>query len=375
MIDLARLILALVCLAISLTAFIRAPNLPAWMLSLGATEYGHWFGLLALAVAIPLRLQPLSLVASGIAIVAAVLFLSTLARAIPFATGLPGQLQAAFGKIPSAGRPFSWQILFFGSRDNRVDPETQIYSQGEGYSLRLNFFRSARPGPAPCVIVLHTGGWNSGSPDEFHALNSHLANRGYAVAALQYRLAPEWTWPAQLEDVKAALEFLKQRSADLGIDPGKFVLLGRSAGGQIAEAAAYSLSAPEIRGCIAFYTPADLHFAYRFGREDDVLKSLQLVRDFLGGTPAERPANYDSASAIQFVNPRTPPTLLIHGTPDPLVWHVQSRRLNHRLAEAGVPHLLIEPPWATHAFDFHFNGPGGQLSTYAVEYFLSAVTK
>ena len=300
---LARLILALVCLAVSLTAFIRAPNLPAWMLLLGVTEFGHWFALVALAVAIPFQFHPLGLAASGVAIVVAGLFLSTLAQALPFGARLPAQLQAAFGPVPPAGRPFFWRSLIFGVREKQVGPETFISSEGEGYSLRLNFFRSVRPDPAPCVLVLHTGGWNSGWPDEFAALHSPLANRGYAVVALPYRLAPEWIWPAQLEDVEAAWEFLKQRSADLGIDAAQSVLLGRSAGGQIAEASADSLSGPEIRGCIAFYAPADLPSACRFGREDDILKSLQLARDFLGGPPGERPANYDSASALQFVNP------------------------------------------------------------------------
>jgi len=375
MLDIARLILALFCLAISLTALIKAPNLLTWMLSLGATEYGHWFALAALAVAVPFGLQPMSLVATGLGLVAAGVFLSTLGRAFPFGAQLHGRLQAAFGEVPSLGQPFSWKKLFFGTAGERRPSETLIYSQGGDYSLRMNFFRSVRPDPSPCVIVLHTGGWNSGTPDEFFAFNSHLANRGYAVAALQYRLSPTWTWPAQLEDVKQALSFLKQRRAELGVDPTKFVLLGRSAGGHIAETAAYSLTEHEIRGCIAFYAPADMHYAYRFGREDDMLKSLQVVRDFLGGSPAERPDQYDSASAIRFVHSSTPPTLLFHGTPDPLVWHLQSRRLNDELAKAGVPHLLIEPPWATHAFDYNFNGPGGQLSTYAVDYFLSSVTR
>ncbi len=285
MFDIARLILALLCLAVSLTAIFKAPNLPAWMLSLGATEYGHWFALVALGLAMPFRFQPMSLVATVLALLAAGLFLSTLARAIPFGAALPEQLQAAFGKIPSPGRPFSWRKLIFGAAGKPVTPESLIYSQGESFSLRMNFFRSAKSGPSPCVIVLHTGGWNSGTPDESFAFNSHLADRGYAVAALQYRLAPKWTWPAQLEDVKAALVFLKQRSAELGIDPAKFVLLGRSAGGHVAETAAYSLRAPEIRGCIAFYAPADMHYAYRFGREDDMLKSLQVVRDFWGDRP------------------------------------------------------------------------------------------
>jgi len=171
------------------------------------------------------------------------------------------------------------------------------------------------------------------------------------------------------------IAYLKAQAVELGVDPESFVLLGRSAGGHIAETVAFSRPDPAIRGWIAFYAPADIHYAYRFGRKDDILKSLQVVRDFMGGTPQERPSQYDSASAIQFVNRKTVPTLFFHGPPDPLVWNLQSQRLSDRLEEAGVPHLLVEPPWATHAFDYNFNGPGGQLSAYAVDYFLSVVTR
>jgi acetyl esterase/lipase len=66
--------------------------------------------------------------------------------------------------------------------------------------------------------------------------------------------------------------------------------------------------------------------------------------------------------------------LLLHGGRDELVSSYQSSRLTERLAEAGVPHLNVRLPWATHGFDFIFRGPGGQISTYAVEYFLARVT-
>jgi acetyl esterase/lipase len=65
----------------------------------------------------------------------------------------------------------------------------------------------------------------------------------------------------------------------------------------------------------------------------------------------------------------------MHGQLDALVWHRQSERLAQRLTDAGVPHVFISLPWATHAFEVNVNGPGGQLTTYAVEWFLAAVTK
>jgi acetyl esterase/lipase len=372
--DLIRFFAAFVCVLVALTALCKVSWIPLWMLQLGATEYGHWFALAPLLIGLTGARRPLSLAATLLAVAAFAIFLSTVFRARALAKQLERELPASFGNVPVHETAFSWGRLWFGSREKPVEPESMIYQKQNDFTLRLNFYRSALKAPAPCVIVLHTGGWNNGTPDEFLALNSHLARRGYAVAALEYRLAPRWTWPAQRDDTLAALAFLKQHAADLGLNPAKFVLLGRSAGGQIAEAVAYSAHDPSIRGCIAFYAPADMNFAYLYSREDDILHPLKLLRDFLGGTPEQAGANYDSASPIRFVNNASPPTLLLHGRPDPLIWFQQSERLAAALKSMHTLHFLVAPPWGTHAFDYNFNGPGGQLSAFAVDYFLDAVT-
>lgn len=63
----------------------------------------------------------------------------------------------------------------------------------------------------------------------------------------------------------------------------------------------------------------------------------------------------------------------MHGTIDSLVWRRQSERLAEKLTEEGVPNVFLELPWATHAFDFNQHGPGGQLSAFAIEWFVKAV--
>ena len=97
---------------------------------------------------------------------------------------------------------------------------------------------------------------------------------------------------------------------------------------------------------------------------------------FLGGTPTNAAApNYDSASAARLVTADAPPTLILHGRLDINVFHHHAERLDERLAAAGVPHALVSLPWAAHGFDLvGFNTPGGQVTTYAVERFVDAVT-
>ena len=81
------------------------------------------------------------------------------------------------------------------------------------------------------------------------------------------------------------------------------------------------------------------------------------------------------ASGQLLARPDSPPTLLVHGYPDTLVWYRHSRRLKARLAEIGVPVTHLECPWATHAFDFNPDGPGGQLADAAITEFLQRVAK
>jgi len=366
--------LSLLTVALGLLTTFKAPAWMDWRLALLAGEFGAWVALVPVAIFIFEGCRgknsvagTLTLAAAGIA---AALLLKPAVQAARLGAVLPAELEAAFGPAKPSRPPFSF-VELFASQPRSMAVETMTYSG----DLALDFYRASGRTPAPCVIVVHSGGWNSGERGELPSFDRWLAARGYAVAAITYRLAPQSIWPAQREDIVAAVAFLRAHAGPLGIDPTRLVLFGRSAGGQLAEATAYGVPSLALRGVIALYGPADLNFAYTFGKEDDILNSLQLLRQFLGGPPSAAQPAYDSASAILHVTPTSPPTLLMHGQLDVLVWHRQSERLAQRLADTGVPHVFVSLPWATHAFEFNVNGPGGQLTTFAVEWFLAAVTK
>ncbi len=361
----------------SLTVF-KAPDwMPTWKLSVLAGEYGHWVALAPAAVALAawfIRSEnsACAFATMGVCALAAGLLLKPCAQAWRIARELPTELENQFGRVELPRAPFAVGQLF-GVAPAPARVETLKFSG----DLALDLYAPARADakPAPCVLVVHGGGWDSGDRTEIAHFNHWLASLGYAVVAIDYRLAPKFPWPAQREDVLAALAFLKSRAAQLAIDPTRLVLLGRSAGGQIAETVGYELNDPALRGVIALYAPSDMTFAYVNSREDDILKSPTLMRKFLGGTPDTARENYKSASALPRVNPRSPPTLLLHGEIDALVWHRHSVRLDAQLAEQRVPHVFVSLPWATHAFEFNLAGPGGQLTRFSVEWFLAAVTK
>jgi acetyl esterase/lipase len=374
---LVHLALSALSFAAALMAIAPAPTVPLFKLSVGAMEFGHWllFAPLALLCVVPWS-GALGIIAALLSLSAIALFLLTAFRVQSYARTLPMHLHAVFPVASAVTKePFSWLCLWFPPRVARRNLEVHDFSGPENHALQLHFYRSAARTPAPCVIVIHGGGWEGGSPDEFTTFNHLLAQEGYAVAALTYRFAPQWPWPAQCDDVHAALRMLKERSPELGIDPQRFVLLGRSAGGQIAATVAYAAQDPAIRGCIAFYAPLDIRFGHKYARADDIIQSLSLVLNYMGGPPEKAGATYDDATALRFVSPSSPPTLLLHGRRDTYVWYRQSKRISRRLLAAKVPHFIVDLPWATHGFDYNPYGPDGQLATYAVLQFLASVTR
>lgn len=356
------LVLALILLGLSLLAIFRAPNLPLFRLAVGATEFGQWFALAALGVAAatPHR-DPVGQLAVALSLVAAALLLSPSLRAALAARRLRKILRV-FGAPPPL---FRWRALFRRPESHRPSGERRQTPDG----VPFDFYRAEADCAAPLVVVIHGGGWMAGAADEMAAWNRWLARRGFAVAAVEYTLVPHATWPRQRDEALAVIADLRAHAPLHGLDPDRVFLLGRSAGGQIAAAIATLPAQPWLRGCVALYAPFDMDFAYAHGRDDDALRSAWLLRSYLGGAPAEQPVHYREASAYHLVTPAAPPFLLLHGRRDELVWSAQSARFAARLADLGVPHAYLELPWATHAFDFHLHGPGGQILAAALETF------
>ena len=105
------------------------------------------------------------------------------------------------------------------------------------------------------------------------------------------------------------------------------------------------------------------------------MDSRKVMNDYVGGTYAEIPQKYHDCSPLFFADKNSTPTLMIHGSNDPLVTYIHAIKLSTKLLENHIPHYWLELPWATHGFDYNLYGPGGQLSTFAVEQFLNRVTK
>jgi acetyl esterase/lipase len=377
-----RLALAAVLFLLSVMVVVPATHLVLWYVVILVTELGHWFSLASLGLLIwelvAHRRHP-NFLTLALGLASLVLFLKPLVQATLIARKLPAGLAAAFGEkgrgpgLPAA--PLSDVQLWNLAPGPAVQEREYSFPARDGTPLPLRFYTDGGPGLEPGIVIIHGGGWNSGNERQLPKWSRKLASLGFRVASISYRLAPRSHWPAQKEDVATALAFLHAHAGELGLDSSRLVILGRSAGGQIALDAAYTLRDPAIRGCIASYSPTDMNFAYWTGKEDDMLGSRPLVRGLMGGPPSSDPALYRDASPLDFVGAGTPPTLLIHGTRDEIVWVRHSERLRDRLQQAGRPVFLLELPWATHGFDVVPRGPGGQLELYAMVWFLNAVLR
>jgi acetyl esterase/lipase len=210
--------------------------------------------------------------------------------------------------------------------------ETQAYTPAD-WPAKLEgdlFVPKARDrGPYPVVMLVHGGAWNRGDKKTMAKAGKALAEKGYAAFAVNYRLAPQFRYPAQLEDMQQALRWLKQNSEKYRLDSSRVAVWGYSAGGHLAALVGVqpiTTDLPTLRAIIAGGTPADL-------RTSDAPS----VRDFIGGSRAEKAELYKDASPITHVQAGLPAFFLYHGGRDELVEPTQSERFAAALKEEGVP--------------------------------------
>lgn len=350
--------LAALFLLLWLNQSVQATARWRWQLRLLTLEFGHWLTLTAFVV---VMLTQADFVSALVLLTAGVLFLQTALQAAVLAR--------------RSGLSFSWWRLWFPRRlGKQVRVSRRQIPAENGESIDLVIYEPPGDGKhRRCIVALHTGGWDSGHPAEFPSANREIAARcDVVLCSVGYRLAPEHRWPAQAEDTRAAITWVRAHAKELGIDPERVVLLGRSAGAQIATACAFGMPELRVEHCIGVYGPPDMFFARQWSYPDDILKSLKLVQQYMGGDPHEVPEAYRTASATEFIGATSPRTLLIHGASDSLVWVEHSRRLHVRMQGMARSEYL-ELPWGDHGCDYFPGSPGGQLALVAVERFLRDV--
>ena len=260
---------------------------------------------------------------------------------------------------PALGDAFPEQPVLFPAGVKAYRDVT--YQQLPGYRPQaIDIYVPATPGPHPLVMYIHGGGWKaghmrqSGALANFPAVLARLASEGFTVASLEYRLSAEAHFPAQLQDSNAALRFLRAHAAQYRIDPKRIGVWGGSAGGHLSALTAVTCRNTTLDpkagadGCVQ--AAVTWYGVYDFAGMNATPDGNSAGRELLGCPGACDAAQIRSVSPVAYIDAKSPPFLLIHGTGDKVVPVAQSRGGEAALRAAGVPVEAIYIPGVDHSF-------------------------
>ena len=210
--------------------------------------------------------------------------------------------------------------------------------------LQLDLYHQKKlNGKAPLLMFIHGGSWKKGKKDDYRRYLVDFAMKGYVTATVAYRFSQEAAYPAALDDVTCALQWLKNNADDYHIDTNKVAVIGGSAGGHLGMLLAYhtqdttyssssaceSSASTKIQALVNFYGPVDLTTEY--ARHNSSVENL--IGTSYSSTTHDL---YAQASPLTFITPDDPPTLTFHGTIDDLVPISQADTLDQELTAVGV---------------------------------------
>jgi acetyl esterase/lipase len=246
-------------------------------------------------------------------------------------------------------------------------PDVQ-YVEHDGVKLTGNLYLPKGLDKAPVLVAVHPGGWQGGSPDAFKLFGPHLAKHGYVVFAIRYRLSKPGmkTYPQAVYDVKAAIQFVRAKAAELGVDPARIGLLGASSGAHLASLVGVAAGEPQfsnlyrddphanvsagVKAVVSFYGIYDLQAQW----EHDQLArpSDQITEKFIGAPPAKDRRVYFEASPVSYatVDKNRTRYFLIAGKEDDIVDPKQASDFLTLLKQAGFNANIALLPGAGHGW-------------------------
>ncbi|MGR5251268.1 alpha/beta hydrolase fold domain-containing protein [Vibrio astriarenae] len=219
-------------------------------------------------------------------------------------------------------------------------------------SLDLYLPHAKQEGERPLLVWIHGGAWKRGNkallPTQNPLLLESVLSKGYAVAAVSYRLSGEVSFPEPVQDINDALNYLSENGHRYGIKADELVVMGRSAGGHLANLIGstnnqdvdfYTKPKYTVKAVVSFFGPTDLLALGSKGNRPTTERSS--ASRFLGGIPSEIPNIANAASPINYITDNSPPFILLHGDEDKQVPLAQSELLKQRLDKYGVENQLF----------------------------------
>ncbi len=255
------------------------------------------------------------------------------------------------------------------------------YCTPDGVELKMDIhYPESGDGPWPVAMYVHGGGWVSG--DKSKGVGARdlpaLTQAGFLTVAINYRLAPEYKFPAQIEDVKCAVRFLRAHAAEYNLDPERIGAWGGSAGGHLVsllgtadESAGWDVGeyldqSSRVQAVVDMFGPSDLTAG------DFIIMRRERKADILFGVADLTDPVVAQASPINHVSADDPPFLILHGAKDDLVPPNQSQTFYKALLTAGVPAQLVMVENAGHGFapvEGAINPARGEITQMIVRFF------
>ncbi len=278
--------------------------------------------------------------------------------------------------------------------DNVTYGRAVTYGSGSTMTdLKMTMLRYKKgSGTYPAIVWLCGGGWVT---QDFNAHVPELiayAQAGYLVASVQYRLAGECRFPAQLNDIKAAIRYLRAHAKQLDIDPERIGVMGESAGGHLAsligstgetrefDEGDYLDQSSAVQAACCLYPPVNFQSMFevlnaRKKVENSPLTGLDplsVEAIFLRGGPFNNPEMVKRTSPLTYLTENAPPYFIMHGTQDGTVPIAQGELLHNALEAKGVPVTMYRIQGAQHA-DIHFYQP--KIKSLVIDFFDSVLKK
>ncbi|WP_425617111.1 alpha/beta hydrolase fold domain-containing protein [Anatilimnocola sp. NA78] len=220
-----------------------------------------------------------------------------------------------------------------------------VYGTGGGEKLKLDLARPEKlDKAAPCILVIHGGAWRGGDRRQHTNIIFQLAQAGYVAATVQYRLCPTHRFPAQVEDVKCAVRYLRSSAEEHKINREMMGAIGFSAGGHLSMMlgtmgkddglegeGGHADESSRVQCVVSFFGPTNLE------AKDIPTLSVGLLSDFVGSTPEDDKGERKRASPLTYLDQGDAPLLIFQGTKDRLVPYTQALVMGDAMTKAAVP--------------------------------------
>jgi acetyl esterase/lipase len=265
------------------------------------------------------------------------------------------------------------------ARDYEVVTRPNLeFVQHDGTNLAGDLYLPKGLDKAPVIIAVHGGGWQVGSRAGYKHWGPFLARNGYALFSIDYRIGKAGAYPGSVYDVKAAIQFVRAKAADLGVDPERIGLMGDSAGGHLAALVALApdqfatehrgdpnaATSTNVKAIVSFYGVYDMLAQWQ---HDQIARPRdQIAEKYLGASPMQNRRVYFDSSPMSYatIDRNRARFLLIHGTADDVVDPAtQSQAFQNALNQAGIYVRRFVIPgaghfWASDPFEGEIGGYG-----------------